>query len=889
MPGLVAKLERQLGLLSVVAIALSTMLGAGVFVLPLLAAAKTGPSVYLAYMAAGVVVVPAALAEAELATGIASSGGSYAFLDRTFGPMVGTIAGIGLWLSLLFKSGLALLGVGIYLRALAEIPILASAGAVLALIVLSNVRGLLRLGQLQVAAVIFAAVALLAVAVFGVIERDPARMTPLFPEGAEGFIAAAAFLVVSYLGVTKVAGLAGEIQRPERTLPLGMLIAVVLASALYAGVAYAVVSVTDVAALDERSVTRPLHALADVTAGSTFAIVIAAIAVVTLASTANAGLLAAARYPFAMSRDDLLPPALSQLHKRFVSPVAAIAITGLAVAAAVIVLDIGRLAELDSAMALVLFALVNLAILVLREAKPAWYQPRYRAPLYPWLQVGGIIVCVGFMVVLGSTSLVALAVMGGPGVGVYLLFGRKRSGRRGVVGIRGPRRDLLRQVPEPEPVQTHDSEVVVALLGEERTPELLVEHAAALARGGMVKVAALVEIPEQTFVEDMPDDPLRDSVERRVQAAAEANNLDLRFETILSRDVIRTVHDLSKAEKCRWLVMEWAGRSRGTFTISNPLGWLKEHLPCNLFSFHDAGVRYIRRILVLAEPGPHDALVTTTADELAQVHDAQLILARFVSEDASEAEVESEIDYLKEMVSMCRSEPEHQLIQGGDQLTALVRESATCDLMVLGEDGRASLLSKLFGTKRDRLTAEAACSVVRLQTARHQIHRAVEDEPEKRPAMTPLSDMLLDSCVAVGLSGSKRELFDTIAARFAATVDADIADEISRAMNDRERSQNTAIGRGVALPHATLSSVERTYLGVFVAAEAIDYGAPDGAGVDVFFVTIGPPWERQVHLGLLALIARLAKQTSLLEGLRGAWDADEAQAALETAAAELDV
>ena len=80
-----------------VAISISAMLGSGIFVLPGLAAAKTGPMVWLAYLVAGLTVLSAALSQSELATAMPTSGGTYIYLERTFGPLLGTISGIGLW------------------------------------------------------------------------------------------------------------------------------------------------------------------------------------------------------------------------------------------------------------------------------------------------------------------------------------------------------------------------------------------------------------------------------------------------------------------------------------------------------------------------------------------------------------------------------------------------------------------------------------------------------------------------------------------------------------------------------------------------------------------------------------------------------------------------
>ena len=95
------KLERKLTLLSVVAISIGGMLGSGIFVLPGIAAAKTGESIWLAYLIAAVCILPAALSKSELASALPASGGSYVYIERAFGPLLGTISGLGLWISLL--------------------------------------------------------------------------------------------------------------------------------------------------------------------------------------------------------------------------------------------------------------------------------------------------------------------------------------------------------------------------------------------------------------------------------------------------------------------------------------------------------------------------------------------------------------------------------------------------------------------------------------------------------------------------------------------------------------------------------------------------------------------------------------------------------------------
>ena len=124
------ELQRSLGLSAVFTVSLGAMIGSGIFVLPGLAAEVAGPAAVLAYLIAGVVVVPAAVSQSELATAMPRAGGAYFFIDRAMGPLVGTVAGFGVWFALVFKSAFALVGLGGYLRYFVDLPMLTvAAGA----------------------------------------------------------------------------------------------------------------------------------------------------------------------------------------------------------------------------------------------------------------------------------------------------------------------------------------------------------------------------------------------------------------------------------------------------------------------------------------------------------------------------------------------------------------------------------------------------------------------------------------------------------------------------------------------------------------------------------------------------------------------------------------
>ena len=115
-------MNKKLGFLEVFSIATGAMISSGLFVLPAVVYGKAGPSILLAYFIAALVVVPAMLSKAELATAMPKSGGDYFFVHRSLGPLFGTFAGLAAWFSLSLKSAFALVGIGIFLAPL--VPVL---------------------------------------------------------------------------------------------------------------------------------------------------------------------------------------------------------------------------------------------------------------------------------------------------------------------------------------------------------------------------------------------------------------------------------------------------------------------------------------------------------------------------------------------------------------------------------------------------------------------------------------------------------------------------------------------------------------------------------------------------------------------------------------------
>jgi amino acid transporter len=711
------KLERSLGLAAVVAISIGSMLGSGIFVLPGLAFELTGPSVYLGYLVAALCVLPAAMSKSELATAMPTSGGTYVYLERTFGPLAGTISGLGLWLSLLLKAAFALVGFGAYLSVLTDYDLNTLALSLTVVITILNIVGVGKVSGFLIFIVSCSLGCLLLLDTTILLSPITVEIDDWFPNGAGGFLKSAGLVFVSYAGVTKVAAIAEEIKNPEKNLPRGIMISLFTVAFVYCFTTYALAKYVPIESL--KGNLKPIYTMAATYGGQTFGSFIAILAILTMTSMANAGVLASSRFPFAMGRDNLIPSKFGSLHKKFLTPVWSILISGTLIAAVILFLDVPKIAKLASSFILIIYMLENVAVIVLRETRVQWYKPEYKSKFYPLTQIIGIVSSLVLLSEMGQLALAGMLSISIPGFLIYMLYGRKRTNRKGVIGIRGKRADLVEEkVIGPALIETmdlsRDASVVVALLGKERSPEMLIEMGASLSGEGSLEVAHLTEAPEQTDLDDFIDEPaeLR-SLRRRVIAMAIEKSVPITFDPVVSHDISKTIYDISQRMHCQWLMLEWAGKSRGNFTLSTPIDWLKSHLQCNLAIFRDSGVRYIRRILVVLNHHPIDNTVIETAEHFADVNKADITFAMFVPEGMSEEMTTNQESYIKTTTAHVKTRNTSMLLTGQNKVETVTSSAVEFDLLVIGATTKYSWKNK-FGTEEDKIIAGAACSVISL-------------------------------------------------------------------------------------------------------------------------------------------------------------------------------
>ncbi len=382
-----AHLKRRIGLPLLTAYGVGVMVGAGIYVLVGAVAAQAGVWAPLSFLLAAVVSVPTALSFAELGTRVpeAAADSSYVEVGLNRHALAVLVGWINIIAGTVAAAAVLRGGVG-YLTSIAPIGFTTSVivlGAALTLIALIGV-----LESLAFAAILtLVEVVGLAIVIFvGFTAAPVADWThPPSPQWS-GIIAATIFAFFAFIGFDDIANMAEEIRDPHRTLPRGILYALGITAILYALVSLAAVRAVpqDMLGLSE----RPLALVYETATGKSAAF-LSIIAVAAALNGVLAQIVMAARVLYGLGKRS---PALSifrRAHPRFGTPVLGTLIVGAVTTASALTLPVSTLAEITSIALLIVFAIVNAALI---GAK--WKQPvaPFRVAIWvPWL---GVLACI---------------------------------------------------------------------------------------------------------------------------------------------------------------------------------------------------------------------------------------------------------------------------------------------------------------------------------------------------------------------------------------------------------------------------------------------------------------------------------------------------------------
>ncbi|CCQ36274.1 transport protein (probable substrate cationic amino acids) [Natronomonas moolapensis 8.8.11] len=418
------ELERTIGLAGGLAIGIGTMIGAGIFVFPGLAAGNAGPAAALSFAIGGAIALLVALPASELATAMPRSGGGYFFISRSMGTAYGAVVGLGLWLGLVFASAFYLVGLGHYAAAVfAEVglalpispvvPLGLFFGVVLTAVSIGGTENTAKVQNAVVAVLLVILTAFLtygSLDALGVFGRGTVPEA-FFSQGTFPAFSTAALVFTSYLGFAQVATVAGDIQSPSRNLPLAMVGSVLVVTAFYVVTVFVATSAFGAERLSTFGETAMVEVAREFL-GRPGAVAVLLAGLLATFSSANASILSGSRTVYALSRDALLPKRASEINLRYGTPHVALLAGGGPILVLVATGRVEVLAEVASLLHLVMYGLICTAVIVLRRRGPTWYDPSYRMPGVPALPAVGAVASFGLVAFMQPASIgVGVAVM----------------------------------------------------------------------------------------------------------------------------------------------------------------------------------------------------------------------------------------------------------------------------------------------------------------------------------------------------------------------------------------------------------------------------------------------------------------------------------------------
>jgi amino acid transporter/nucleotide-binding universal stress UspA family protein len=718
------ELAKDLGPLAALTIGVGTMIGAGIFVLPGDAISQAGSFAVISFVLGGAIALLTAFSASELGTAMPRSGGAYYYVNQALGPLFGSVAGWSNWLGLAFASAFYMVGFGEYVAnilasylglsiyggialgplTLTGVKLVALVGG--ALFVTVNYVGAKETGKLQNVIVVVLVAILTVFTAVGALRAEPANLPA--GTGVGPMLTTTGLIFVSYLGFVQITSVAEEIKDPGRNLPRAVIGSVVIVTVIYALVLVVMSAAVEqgfIAGLSDdriavvevgRLLLGPLGAVALLIGG-----------LLATASSANASILASSRINFAMGRDRIVTPEINEVHPRFGTPYRAIAITGGLILLFIVAAPIETLATLGSVLHLIIYGLLNIALVVMREADVEGYDPSYRVPLYPVTPILGSLLSFALIVFIEP---LVIALGGAVAVGAmiwYLAYARSRTTEAGAL----TEYVLSRREELPNPVASAATSVkpdggefrVMVPLANPRSESTLITLASAIAkqRGGTVDAVHIVTVPDQTSLEyaaDHLDDHEEDyhAVLDAAREDAETYGVPIETHTIVSHQSFEGVFDAARRHHADLVVMGRGEDAHGSpGRVEGRIDELAMDLPCDFLVLDDRGFDP-DRILVPTAGGPDSELSAELAALLRQEYGSEITLLN-VDDDEAAGEA-----FLREWADQQGLDDVELRVESGDVEAAIGRAAADHTTVVIGATERG-LLSRLV---RDSLDYE---------------------------------------------------------------------------------------------------------------------------------------------------------------------------------------
>jgi len=703
-------LSRGLSMWHLMMMGMGMMIGAGVFVATGISIGFAGPGgVLVAFALNGLVALFSAMSFAELASALPTAGGAYTYIDEAFKGLIGFISGWLNWFALTVAGSLYAITFATYtvfllegtewfssLGVESELVIKALALLIIAVFVVINYIGVSETGNIENLITIGQMSTLLFIGAFAVFYTilHPERLSHFsnfVPNGWAKVLAAMGFTYVGFEGYEVIAHAGEEAFNPKESIPKAILYSVIAVTTTYLLFAFAAIVGADVspenltAWFASHGAVGMGEAIKDLMPYGGLLITLAAIFSST--SALNATIYSSTRVLFAISRDGKLPRFISKIHPVRRVPHIALALSSVIIVTVAMALPIEDVAASADIVFLLIFLLVNAAVIKIRRESGNELDYGFMMPYFPFIPLAAIALQGVLSIWIFDVSPTAWFItLGWLGIGLALSF-RYSEARE------------VKEVPEREVVfgewLPEGYKILVAVSNPKNAQYLArVGETIARAKNGELALVSVVTVPEQTPLDEAPRfaGPALELL-RKVREGLKGD-VNVRGVVYYAHSVYRGILSAIRNKNADLLVLGWRGRSRLGYIFGSNLDRLVE-APCDVLLVKPGEGEEIKRILFPTSGGPHSLLAAEIARIFALENNASVTVLYVDTEGTERKRIERRLEPVMKLLNGARSTL--KVVRSSDPKTAILSECRGHDLAIMGASEGSIFTKSLFG------------------------------------------------------------------------------------------------------------------------------------------------------------------------------------------------
>ncbi|MEZ5429546.1 MAG: amino acid permease [Pyrinomonadaceae bacterium] len=712
------ELSRDLGLVSVLAIGIGTMIAAGIFTLSGLAVREVGSSAIISFLLAALVALFTALSYCEFVSIYPQSGEGYLYARKTFSAPTAFLVGWALFLGYTSSCAFYIASFSSYFfEFIWEAPFESLSGIVaLILLTLLNIKGTKESGSFQVLVTVAKVLLLIWFIGGGLRFVDVADLSARLSTDIVKIGGTAALVFITFFGFSAIAASAGEVLNPVKTIPRAIFLSMGIVTVLYTLVILVIVA-AGAAGLREYTESAMGEA-AKIFLGGVGGMVIVGGGLFSMISASNASIMAGSRVALTMSQLGHFPKKIASISHRTKTPVVALALVGGTILLFAVIFDLENLAHFADTVLLLALIMVNAALIFHRRKYPNIERP-FRVPLVPLLPVLGI---------LANLYLLSQALR--HPLPVFLAAGTLAAGLGGFFVWR---RFRIPEIPLPEedvfePSAIHSSIMptsrfrILVTLHNPATVHQLIDLASKIARdrGGEIVALRVAVVPEQLspnsadFSEDFYVTREREILEVADRYARE-NNVPLTAQIDVGHNAARSILETARETGSDLILMGWKGF---TTTKERILGEVTDDVvtnaPTDIMLVKLVGTEPLKNWLLPTAGGKHARAAEEYAASIIG-EEGRVTVCSVVSPKARDAVIQGVKEMLSKGVEHVTAKKkisaDSKIIRHASIARGIIKESKNYDAIMIGAtENRFSKI--LFGSIPEVVAKEADRTVV---------------------------------------------------------------------------------------------------------------------------------------------------------------------------------